>query len=412
MDQFTVTPTTMTYGGDALGRLPDGRALFVPFVLPGETVRVQIVEDKQRYARGELIEVLEPSPERTGPRCVHFATCGGCHYQHMPYEIQLSTKTSILRDQLERIGKFDAVPMLTAIGSPQHFNYRNHVQFHLAEGGQPGYFRADKQGVFPIEECHLPEETINRLWPQLDFEFIPDLERIALRAGADDDIQLILESSQVQAPSLLVEELPVSVAHISLAGTLVLAGSEHLSIEVKDQPLRVSAGSFFQVNTAGASLLVDKMLEELGDLGALDGSKIICDAYCGVGLFSWFVAPEVKKLLAIETSASACEDFVHNLDDFDHVELYQADTALALEGIQDSLDVLLLDPPRSGLSRQVIDAITRKDIPILLYISCDPATLARDGKRLALGGYHLQRVVPVDMFPQTFHIESLSIWLR
>ena len=312
MDQFTITPTTMTYGGDALGRLPDGRALFVPFVLPGETVRVRIVEEKQRYARGELIEVLEPSSERVAPRCVHFTTCGGCHYQHLPYELQLSTKTDILRDQLERIGKFDAVPVLQAVASPQHFNYRNHVQFHLAEGGQPGYYQADKQRVFPIQECHLPEEGINQLWPQMDFEFIPDLERIALRAGADGDIQLILESNQVQVPSLLVEELPVSVAHVSPAGTLVLAGSEYLMIEVKGQPLRVSAGSFFQVNTAAASLLVDKMLEELGNLGALDGSKTICDAYCGVGLFSLFVAPMTKKLLAIETSASACEDFVHN----------------------------------------------------------------------------------------------------
>ena len=155
--EHILTLTTFTYGGDAMGRLEDGRAIFVPFGLPGERVRVRLTEDKRNFARAELIEILEPSPTRIEARCIHFGICGGCHYQHLPYEEQLQAKTEILRDQLRRIGKIEQPPVREIIPSPSPWNYRNHVQFHLTEEGKLGYVMAQTPRVFAIRECHLPE---------------------------------------------------------------------------------------------------------------------------------------------------------------------------------------------------------------------------------------------------------------
>ncbi|HEX5837832.1 MAG TPA: TRAM domain-containing protein, partial [Anaerolineales bacterium] len=172
----------LTYGGDALGRLEDGRAIFVPFGLPGERVRVRLKQEKRGFARGELVDVLEASPQRITPRCIHFGLCGGCHYQNLQYEEQLKAKADILRDQLTRIGRIENPPVRDTVPSPSSWNYRNHVQFHLTEEGNLGYMTAGHPSVFAIRECHLPGGSINSLWPQLEFEPGMDLERVSIRS--------------------------------------------------------------------------------------------------------------------------------------------------------------------------------------------------------------------------------------
>jgi len=411
-DTHTITPTTLTYGGEALGRLPDGRAVFVPFALPGETVRIRLVEEKRNFARGELVEVLDPSPQRIEPVCPHFTTCGGCHYQHLPYEAQLAAKQDILRDQLERIGKLHDIAIQPTVPSPQPLNYRNHVQFHLAQDGRLGYHKSRSDEVLPILECHLPEEPLNILWPQLDFEAIPGLDRIGLRMGSEDDIQLILESDDPQPPQIYVEDLPISVIHLSPYGSLVLAGSDCLIVDISGYRFQVSAGSFFQVNTAAAELLAEYLLEELAKFHSVDQTTTITDVYCGVGLFSAFLAPHVGRLVGIESNPSAAEDFIVNLDAYSNVELYEAPANQVLPQVEVPQDVMIVDPPRSGLDRQTMDAILGLEPKVLVYISCDPATLARDAKRLTMGGFLLKQITPFDLFPQTYHIESISFWTR
>ncbi|MGZ9221819.1 MAG: class I SAM-dependent RNA methyltransferase, partial [Anaerolineales bacterium] len=189
-----------TYGGDAMGRLDDGRAVFVPFGLPGERIRIRLTEEKRNFARGELIEIIEPSSKRISPLCIHFGVCGGCHYQNLPYEEQLLVKTEILRDQLMRIGKIENPPVQKMVACPNPWNYRNHVQFHLTEEGRLGYFRAEVPTVFPVTECHLPEGFLNAIWPQLEFESAMDIERVSLRAGNDEDLMLVLESHSSEPP--------------------------------------------------------------------------------------------------------------------------------------------------------------------------------------------------------------------
>ncbi|HZD57913.1 MAG TPA: class I SAM-dependent RNA methyltransferase [Anaerolineales bacterium] len=405
---FEVELSTFTYGGEVLGRLPDGKAVFVPFALPGERVRVGLVEEKQRYARAELLAVLEAAPQRTAPLCAHFGVCGGCHYQHMPYQKQLEAKAEILRDQLQRIGRISDPPVRATVASPRAYYYRNHIQFHLTETGRLGFHEALSKRVFAVQECHLPVESINEVWPRLDVEPIPGLQRVNLRSGVDEDVLVVLESEEALLPESSVEELPVSVAHLGPAGTQVLAGSDHIIIEVLGRPFRVSAGSFFQVNTPMAEKLAEHVLTYL----SLEPKDTVLDIYAGVGLFSAFLAPKVERLVAIEAASTACDDFVVNLDEFYNVDLYEgtAEAIVPILAIQPRL--IVVDPPRSGIDKIALDGILKLGPEVLAYVSCDPATLGRDARRLTAGGYRLVQATPFDLFPQTYHIESVSFWKR
>jgi len=405
--EIEIELTTLTYGGEALGRLPDGRAVFVPFALPGERVRARVVEEKARYLRADLVEVISPSPQRVEPRCAHYGLCGGCHLQHLPSEGQTAAKREILRDQLRRLAGFDNPPVKETVSS-QPWEYRNHVQFHLTPEGKLGYHPLRAGDVFPIRECFLPQPLISQIWPQLEFEGLPGVERIGLRQGDEGDLQLILESSDPRPPEISIEELDISVVHVSPAGSLVLAGSPAITLTVLGRPFQVSAGSFFQVNSSMAEKMVAHVLEE----ARLPVGAVVLDAYCGVGLFSAFLAPHAQRLIGIEASPQACDDFVVNLDEFDHVELYQSPAEAVLQTLQATPDLVLVDPPRSGLGRHALQALLGLSAPLMVYVSCDPATLARDAKHLKQGGYQLQQVTPFDMFPQTYHIESISIWRR
>ncbi|MFZ5911807.1 MAG: class I SAM-dependent RNA methyltransferase [Chloroflexota bacterium] len=416
---FDIYLDRLAYGGDAMGRLPGGRAVFVPFGLPGERVRVRIVEEKKRFARAELLEVLEASPQRIPPKCKHFGTCGGCHYQNLSYADQLAAKTAILRDQLQRIGKIENPPVQPMVACPNPWAYRNHVQFHLDRAGKLGFVDATRKAVFPVDECCLPEASINALWPQLEFEPGAPVARVSLRAGADGDLMLILEADEIEAPELELEA-GISVVHLAADDALVMAGQDHLYIRVLGRDFRVSAASFFQVNTLMAGKMVEHLLERL----PISPSTTVLDVYCGVGLFSAFLAGKCKRLIGIEVSPSACEDFAANLDEFENVELYQAAAEEVLPGFVGRIGreasrrgnspheaaIVLLDPPRAGLEKAALDGLLRLQPGQIAYVSCDPSTLARDAARLVAGGYRLADVTPFDLFPQTYHIEAISLF--
>ncbi len=276
-------------------------------------------------------------------KCRHFGECGGCYYQNLPYDAQLKAKTEIVRDQLQRIAKIENPPVQPMVGSPNPWNYRNHVQFHLTADGKLGYVDAKGRSILPITECHLPELPINELWPQLEFEPDAPFDRVSLRAGADDDLMLILESNGLEAPELELEA-GISVVHLAENDALVMAGEDHIFMQVLERGFRVSAGSFFQVNTAMAEKMVAYLLDKL-PLPA----KTILDVYCGVGLFSAFLAPKCERLIGVETSPSACEDFALNLDEYDHVELYEGAAEDVIPHLEAEQPIVLVDPPRAGL---------------------------------------------------------------
>ena len=405
---FDILLEKLTYGGEAMGRLPDGRAVFVPFGLPGEQVRVRLTQDKQNFARGELLEVLTASPERIAPKCKHFGKCGGCHYQNLSYENQLLAKTEILRDQFQRIGKIENPPIKPIVPSALEWNYRNHVQFHLTAEGKLGFVNSKGNSVFPIEECHLPETGIDSFWRELQFESNKEVERVSLRAGHNEELMVVLESENFETPELEIEA-DVSVVHLFDEHPVVIAGRDHFVVSVLEKDFRVSAASFFQVNTKMAEKMVEHLLARL----PVSIITTVLDVYCGVGLFSKFFAPKCEQVIGIEASESACEDFVFNLDEFDNVELYEGTAEEILPGLAGRLDsstYIIVDPPRAGIERHTLDAIISIKPQIIAYVSCDPSTLARDAARLINGGYRLAEVTPFDLFPQTYHIESISIF--
>ncbi|OQY28318.1 MAG: hypothetical protein B6I38_09300 [Anaerolineaceae bacterium 4572_5.1] len=390
-----------------MARLPDGRAVFIPYALPGEKVNIRLVEDKKRYARAELLEVLEPAPERISPKCPHFTKCGGCHYQHMPYPEQLKAKKATLHDQLTRLGKFQNPPIQDIVPSPAQWNYRNHIQFHLSPEGKLGFLAPRSKRVIPIQECHLPDNLLTALWPVLDLEFIPGLKRISLRSGeGDEDALLIIESSEPQPSFEFNVDIPLSALYKGPENEVLLAGDEFTILEAGGFPFVVSAGAFFQTNIAQAENMVAHLLETL----PLTETTTLVDAYCGVGLFSVFLAPEVEKLIGIEANPIAAEDFMYNLAEFPQVEFYDSPVGEILPNLEDAPDVVVVDPPRGGLDSPTLDGILKLRPHTVAYISCDPSTLARDALHLTQGGYTLKQVTPFDMFPQTYHIESISIF--
>ncbi|MBI3164592.1 MAG: class I SAM-dependent RNA methyltransferase [Chloroflexi bacterium] len=409
--QHEITLEKLAYGGEAMGRLQDGRAVFVPFGLPGETVRIQLTQEKQNFARGEILEILKPSADRITPKCKHFTQCGGCHYQNLPYEKQLLAKADILRDQLQRIGKIENPPVQPTVASPEQWNYRNHIQFHLTNDGKIGFINSRGYSTLPIEECHLPEASIENFWRELQFESKMNLERASLRSGADDDLMLILESDTEETPELEIEA-DISIVHIYDEHPIVIAGSNHLTIQILGKDFHVSAPSFFQVNTK----MAEKMVQHLQTQLPITNQPItLLDLYCGVGLFSKFFASKYAKVIGIESSESANEDFAINLDEFDNVELYEGAAEEILPALAPQLTEpihMIIDPPRAGIDKFALDAILQINPQVIAYVSCDPSTFARDAARLIKGGYTLQNVTPFDLFPQTYHIESISIFTR
>jgi 23S rRNA (uracil1939-C5)-methyltransferase len=397
----------MAYGGEAFGREPEGRMVFVPFGLPGELARVELVDVHKRWARARMLEVLEPSPDRIDPRCRHFGICGGCHYQHIPYKKQLEVKRQVLHSQLERIGKFDDPPVAPTVPSPSPWEARNHLQFSISTDGELGFMEASSNWIVPIQECFLPEPDLGDLWPRFTAEPDTPFTRVGMRIGDEGQAMIVLHG--LEDPSIEMEmDLPASIVWLGPGGAAVLAGEGFILQSVNGRPFRVSAGSFFQVNTALAGKLVEHAIRSL----EIQTGQTVLDLYAGVGLFSAFIAQAGADLIAVESSEWACSDFEVNLEEFDQVALYQAAVEEALPLLQVEPQSVLLDPPRGGVERDALERLIEMAPNRIVYVSCDPATLARDGRILADSGYQLEQVTPFDLFPQTYHIESISEWTR
>ncbi|MCL7454558.1 MAG: class I SAM-dependent RNA methyltransferase [Anaerolineae bacterium] len=407
-DVFELTLTGMAHGGSALGR-HEGKVIFVPYAIPGETVRVEIVEEHTRWARARLLEVLEPSPHRVEAPCPYFGPdkCGGCQFQHIAYEAQVEFKRAVVADQLSRLAGLD-VPVEEPIGAAEPWDYRNHVQFHLTPDGELGFLTADSHRVIAVSDCLIIDPLLDELWSAVLLKW-PQLYRLGLRCGsATGDLMAIFELESYEDFDIKVD-FPVSCVLLMPDGeSIVLMGDSYIVEHVAGRDFRVSAGSFFQVNTGGAEALVD-LVHEFLEPAAED---TLLDLYCGVGLFGLSLAEEVGRVIGVESDPSASADFRFNAQGLEHVSLIEGKAESVLEGLDEPVDLVVLDPPRAGAGAPTIDGIAALQPRRVVYVSCDPATFARDARRLVDAGYVLSRVQPVDLFPQTFHVESVALFER
>ena len=415
-----LTLDAIAHGGEAIGR-HGGKAVFVPYAIPGERVRVEIIEEKARWARARLLDVLRADPDRIEPPCPYFGPglCGGCQWQHIAYERQAELKQAIVADQLRRLGGITDPPVADIIAladpatlddDPQFlaYGYRNHAQFAFTPQGHTGYRRAASPELIAIDRCLLLHGQLDELHAALDVTGA-SFRGVSLRGGINTgDSLVLLESANEQHPDLEIS-LPAAIALRTPQGIRALIGDPWLVEEVLGRRCRVSAESFFQVNTVGAAALVE-LVTTYADAQPAD---VVLDAYCGVGLFALALADTASAVIGIEASSAASEDFAFNAGDRDNIELHEGPVEEVLPAIQvqgQHVDVVIMDPPRSGAGPQVIRELAALRPRRIVYISCDPATLARDAVHLAEARFRLAEAQPVDLFPQTYHVETVALW--
>jgi 23S rRNA (uracil1939-C5)-methyltransferase len=410
--RFRFRPDSMAHGGEAVGRYK-GKVVFVPYTLPGEEVLVEIVEDKKRYVRARPVEVLSPAPQRVVPRCPHFGLCGGCHWQHIDYAAQLEFKESILRNQLARLGGVKAAPIRPVIGMAEPWCYRNHIQFALTDDGRLGFVAARSSGrarrVVPIEVCYVLHPLLDGVLTALDLA-PSGLKRLSLRAGINTGQRMIIFETEDDEPPDLEVDFPLScVLLLSDGRAATLIGKSHIVESLAGREYRISAGSFFQVNTVQAEALVHQVINMLGP--SLQGDETLLDAYCGVGIFALSLADRLGRVIGVEEKREAIADARLNAAaaDLENVDFIQGRVEDVLPGLEEGLELVILDPPRQGCRPETLKAVAGLGPTKIVYVSCDPATLARDVGTLLQNGYKLVEVRPVDMFPQTYHVEAIAL---
>ncbi len=425
-----VSIESLASSGEGVGHLDDGRVVFVSGTCPGDVVEIEVLAEKKRWVSAKATAVVEPSKDRVQAPCPYFGACGGCQWQHIDYSVQLEAKRRIVSDALQRIGNISAEHIVSeTVPSPSTYGYRNKVELVPSPGPtfRLGFHRLGSEEVLPVDRCLLlptgQEKAPARLAGAIRYASgAQDLGvlRVGLRVSVEtSDVEVALWTPPSAFPrSTAATTLTTSVKASSVVRILtkdvrdrhaatsveVLAGNGFWSEVLGGHRFRVSAPSFFQVNTAAAGKLVTEAVSAL----QVDGSDAVLDAYAGVGTFSLPLAKRAGALVAVEGSGSAIRDLRRNLEAARldaQVEAGEAGRVLAQLG---TFDGVLVDPPRSGLTDTVAAALSQTRARRLVYVSCDPATLARDARSLGDAGYRLVSAVPVDLFPQTFHVETVA----
>ena len=441
-----LTIEKLIYGGDGLARLPadsEGRrkAAFVPLVLPGETIEARVLEEKPGFVRAQLEKVITPSPDRIAPQCPYFGECGGCHYQHVGYEQQLELKQSILRETIERIAKVELPEIAAHASPPWHYRNRTRMHVHHEPAFAIGYYRMGSRKLLPVRECPISAEVIGRallavwdigseipkevveveffcshdeqqlmieLWvhgtsSDLEKKFQPVADRLqaALPELASVAVLRRPGASKTTSESVAAPELDGSSGPAALLGVF---GESALTYQAARFDYRVSAGSFFQTNRFLAEELV--ALATAGRRG-----KVAFDLYAGVGLFSLPLAKSFEQVAAVEASPSSFGDLRHNVPTNVCAVASTTEQFLARKQKQ-APELVLVDPPRAGLGPKIAAALARLGASEVGYVSCDPSTQARDLSPLLKAGYRISEAHLIDLFPQTYHIESFIRLLR
>jgi 23S rRNA (uracil1939-C5)-methyltransferase len=394
---ITLRPDRLVAGGEAMGRDPDGRVVFVRGALPGELVTVEVEVERRDFARGRVDKVLEASSERVVPSCVHRrAGCGGCGWMHLAGDTQGEAKVEIVRESLRRIGRLDPDEVDRIVhrgGAVAGAGSRTSLRVVGAPDRRPSFRRESSDECVPVDSCEIAHPNLERILRSLEIEPGVEVElRTSVATGA-------VTARWKEAAAGRVHGLPVGV-HVGDRAWLVetIAGHE----------LRVSAASFFQSSTEGAELLVAAVRRAAPELA---GANRVLDAYGGVGLFAVAAAATATRVIVLESARSSCYDAEHNLAGRDarvvrrEVGHWQPDADAAVE-------IVIADPARPGLGKPGVRALVAAAAPLIVLVSCDPASLARDTALLGEAGYRPAAVEVLDLFPHTPHVETVTRFVR
>ncbi len=435
--------TDLAYGGDAVGRY-EGRVLFVPGGIPGERVRVEIVEERRGHARANLIEILRPAPERVEP-AYPALTDSGCQWQHIAYPAQLTWKAHIVRQLLVRIGKQPDALVHPTIGMPptiSPWHYRNYAVFTVGSAGEIGFKLTESHDVQDLEECGLLHPALDQVYQLVrrklmtyfgeslgemiqSFTIRGAIGAVSGTAAKAVPTLLIIHArpgSLIENPQQLAQELltiapgivGVIIERVGGHYGRVFVGQEFLTDVVLGRRFRVSADSFFQVNPLQTSVLVERALMMLEP----QRSEVVLDGYSGVGLFSAFLSALCNRVIAVESQPSAVMDARAGtaLNNQNNITVHEGILERVLSQLhyrRERIDLALVDPPRAGCHPKALQALQILSPRAICYVSCDPSTLARDIATLCSNGrYRLVAAQPIDMFPQTFHIECVALLTR
>lgn len=441
--------TDLNHQGEGVGRLQEGIAVFVPGALPGEQVEIEVTQRKKNYASGKLLGVMEASTERHQPQCSIYNGCGGCAFQHANYQAQLQYKRNLVQQNLTRIGKLETVTVLPTLGMKDPWHYRNKVHFQVQQvDGQLrlGYFAQGSHDFKPLtsESCGLVDKDLNQVASEIEtilnkykvpvFHWRSKkglLRHVVLRkAQATGQIMVVFVTSNAHWPRVkqmaieIQQQLPnvVSVIrNINQSSSRVVMGDKNITLagesvimdKLGDVKFAISPNSFYQVNPSQTSVLYQKALEDAG----LTGQEKVLDAYSGIGTIALFAAKGAKEVVGLEMVPQAVQDAKENAarNGITNAEFYQGEVERLLllmkqEGYQP--DVVILDPPRKGCDQVALETLAAMQVPKIVYVSCNPATLARDVAYLHQQGYNVGPVQPVDMFPWTSHVECVILMQR
>ena len=416
----------LVHGGSGLARLDNGQAVFVPGVLPGERAAVEIKKRKKGFLQAQLIEIISPSADRIAPPCTGEKQCTGATWPHISYPAQLRYKQEILQDTLKRIGGMEPARPRPILPSPRIDHYRLRAQFNVrAKDGvqRIGFFRQGSYDLIEVEQAFLIHPLIDKVLKgirSLSNE-LPLLTELHINASPAGEAHVLLFSEQSSFPPMetffgkLRNFAPevIGLTGFTNRKKVFSLGRNRLSLEVEGLTLRATEGNFFQVNWEQNRNMVKTVL----DFAALAGKETVLDLYCGIGNFSLPLATKAKAVIGIESGWSAIEDAMANAksNNITNAEFIADDLQKGLKTLIEKktrADVIVLDPPRAGATLKTLERVLAFVPRKIIYVSCNPSTLARDLKFFHLFGFRLDRLQPVDMFPYTYHIECVAEMVR
>lgn len=413
---MSITIDGITHRGEGVARI-NNKAVFIPFAIPGETVNVDIISENKRFSRAVIKSIEKVSKERVEPLCPHFYTCGGCVYQHVSYEKQLRLKQRVVEDSIRRIGKINT-QVNPVIGMDYPWRYRNKVTWHVfkdSEGYyQLGFYRYDTNKLFPVHTCKLIPEKIENISSKLQkfLNKIPvkDCTQIIIRTTNFNEVMIIFYGEELKAVhNDLIEIMSNYCNSIYLINKIeqtLLYGNKTIKDLIGNIKYEISPLSFFQVNSKQTENLFSLVLE----FGEFNGNENILDAYCGLGAISLYIADNVNSVTGIESYDKAVKDAEKNakLNNKDNCTFITGQAEMIMPKIKEYFNIIIIDPPRSGCDRELLLNIAKAKPEKVIYVSCNPSTLARDLAILTQYGYITTVIQPVDMFAQTHHTESVA----